>query len=152
LAEQNKVIVARGQIQFPNLCPVCLGAGPLSLQSIASDYGKFSGYYVFFTTRKHLVTKIAVCDECAKKEKRLQKNCRALAMLGLLVAVGIAIHFDLGQGSSFALAIALGAPGILLSELAGKPVRVGRYDDNTVELSFTSAKYAELFRTLNQNH
>src|SRR5277367_963139 len=106
MSAQNKVTVTRGQIQFPNLCPVCLSAGPLSRQAITSDYGQFSGYYVFFTTRRHLVTQIAVCTECARKEKRLQKYCRALAILGLLVAVGIAIHFDLGSGSTIALGIA----------------------------------------------
>jgi hypothetical protein len=151
MSARNTVTVTRGQIQFPNLCPVCLSAAPSSLQSIASDEGKFSGYYVFFTTRKHLVTQIAVCTDCARKEKQLQKYCRALVLLSLLVAVGVAIHFDLGRGSTIALGIALGAPGILLSELAGKPVRVGRYDDDTVEFSFKSSKYAELFRALNQS-
>lgn len=151
MSARNTVTVTRGQIQFPNLCAVCLSAEASSRQSITSDYGKFSGYYVFFTTRKHLVTQIAVCTDCARKEKRLQKYGRALALLGLLVAVGIEIHFDLGTGS-IALGMALSAPGILLSELAGKPVRVGRYDDNTVEFNFKSSKYAELFRTLNQSH
>jgi hypothetical protein len=152
MSARNSVVVTRGQIRFPNLCPVCLSAAPSSSQSITSDEGKFSGYYVFFTTRKHLVTQIAFCTDCAKKEKRLQRYGQALAVVGILVAAGIAIHFDLARGSTIALGIALGAPGILLSELVGKPVRVGRYDDDTVEFSFKSPKYAELFRTLNQNH
>jgi hypothetical protein len=97
------------------------------------------------------VTQIAVCVDCARREKRLQKYGQGLAMLGLLLAVWIAIHFDLGRGSGIALGIAFAAPGIFLSELAGKPVRVGRYDDNTVEFNFKSSKYAELFRTLNQS-
>lgn len=151
MSTRNSVVVTRGQIQFPNLCPVCLSAEPSSRQSITSDEGKFSGYYVFFTTRKHLVTQIVVCTDCARKEKRLQRYCQALTMFGLVTAVGIAIHFELGTGSVVALGIAFGAPGILLSELVGKPVRVGRYDENIVEFNFKSPQYAELFRTLNQS-
>jgi hypothetical protein len=151
MSARNTVVVTRGQILFPNLCPVCLSPGPSSRQSITSDYGKFSGYYVFFTTKKHLVTQIAICSNCLAKERRLQKYSGALVIVGLLVSVAIAIRFDLSRGSVFFLAVALGAPGIFLSELVGKPVRVGRYDDSTVEFNFKSAEYAEHFKTLNQS-
>jgi hypothetical protein len=150
MSANNKVVVARGRIQFPHLCPVCLSDGPSTVQSIASDYGKFSGYYVFFTTRKHLVTQVRICTDCVAKERKLQKYSRALVVVGLLVALGVAIRFDLGRGSGWFLAVALGAPGILLSELVGKPVRVGRYDDETIEFNFKSPEYAEQFRSLNQ--
>ena len=100
---RNTVVVARGQILFPNLCPVCLSPGPSSRQSITSDYGKFSGYYVFFTTKKHLVTQIAICPNCLAKERRLQKYAGAFVIVGLLIAVAVAIGFDLGRGWVFAL-------------------------------------------------
>jgi hypothetical protein len=143
------VVVARGQILFPDLCPVCLSVGPSSLQSITSDYGKFGGYYVFFTTRKHLVTQIALCTACAKKERRLQLLSRGLIVFGILAAVGVAIRLD-GWNYAWALGIAFCGPGVLLSEFIGKPVRVGRYDANTVEFNFKSLAYAEQFRALNQ--
>ena len=109
MSAKNKVVVTRGRILFPNLYPVCLSAGPSSLQSITSDYGKFSGYYVFFTTRKQLVTQVAICTDCVGKERRLQKYSRALAVLGFLVALGVTVHFDLGS-SGWAFGVAFCAP------------------------------------------
>jgi hypothetical protein len=149
MSAPNKVVVARERILFPNLCPVCLSAGPSSVQSITSDYGKLSGYYVLFTTKKHLVMQIALCTSCARKERRLQKYSSTLTVFGLLAAVGVAVSYNWG-GMAWVLGIAFCAPGILLSELIGKPVRVGRYDANSVELAFKSSAYAEQFRALNQ--
>jgi hypothetical protein len=97
------------------------------------------------------VTQIAVCTNCARKEQRLQKYSAALAAFGFILGVGIAIYFGLGQSLTVVLGVAFGAPGVFLSEFVGKPIRVGRYDDNSIEFSFKSLKYAELFKALNQS-
>lgn len=94
---------------------------------------------------------VPFCASCAEKEQRLQKFSSGLTILGLFIGVAVAIHFDWGNWA-WALGIAFCAPGILLSEFIGKPVRIGRYDDNTVEFSFKSPEYADQFRTLNQSH
>jgi hypothetical protein len=152
MSAQTSVVVPRGHFQFPDLCPVCLSGNPSSLQSISSDSGKFSGFYVFFTTRKHLIMQIPICTACAEKEKRIQGYGRKLTLLGLVVGVGVAIGLDLGRGATWLLGVAFCAPGIFLSELVGKPVRIGRYDDDIVQFSFKSSEYAEHFRSLNRGH
>jgi len=146
----SSVVVPRGKILFPNLCPVCLSANPTSVQTITSDYGKFSGYYAFFTTSKHLVTQVALCADCALKERRLQRYCQASIVIGLIFGLIVAVHLDFDRGTTCLVGIAFGAPGILVSEYVGKPVRVGKYDEKTVEFCFKCSEYADKFRAMNQ--
>ena len=148
MAALTNVVVTRGHFKFPNLCAVCLSDAPPTAQPVTSDHGKFSGYFGFFITRKHLVMKVPVCTACAKKEHRIQKYASALTLLGMLVGVGVSIHFDL----NWVFGVVFCVPGIVLSEIIGKSVRVGRYDDSVVEFRFKSSAYAERFRILNQSY
>jgi hypothetical protein len=150
MSHPTNVTVTKGHFRFPDLCALCLSDHPSAIKPVTSDYGKFSGYFGFFITRKHLVMQIPFCIACAGKEHRIQKYASALTILGMLVGVGVSIHFDLGN-LAWLLGVVFCAPGIFLSELVGKPVRIGRYDDNAVEFSFKSPAYAERFRTLNQS-
>jgi hypothetical protein len=93
---------------------------------------------------------IRTCETCGKKERRIQRIAQASIFIGLIAGLLLAIHFDLGRGVAGLLGAALALPGILLSEVVGTPVRVGKYDDEYVEFRFKSAEYAKQFRTLNQ--
>jgi hypothetical protein len=146
----NSVSVKRGRIQFPNACAVCLSPNPTWVQGLTSDQGKFSGYYVFFTTWKHLKSQIRVCETCGKKERRIQRIAQTSVFIGLIASVALSIYLDLGKRGAVLLGMVFCAPGILVSEKVGKPVRVGEYDDNSVEFRFKSAEYANQFRALNQ--
>jgi hypothetical protein len=146
----NSVTVKRGRIQFPNVCAVCMSPNPTWVQGLTSEQGKFSGYYVFFTTWKHLKSQIRICETCGKKERRIQRIAQTSIFIGLIAGVALSIYLDLGRGG-FLLGMAFCAPGILLSETVGKPVRVGEYDDESVEFRFKSAEYANQFRALNQS-
>jgi hypothetical protein len=137
-------------MQFPNVCAVCVSPNPTWVQGLTSDQGKFSGYYVFFTTWEHLRTQIRVCETCGKKERRIQRIAQASIFVGLIAGVVLAIYFDLGRGGAFLMGVAFCLPGILVSEKVGKPIRVGKYDDASVEFRFKSAEYANQFRALNQ--
>jgi hypothetical protein len=145
----NSVTVKRGQIQFPNVCAACMSPNPTWVQGLTSDQGKFSGYYVFFTTWKHLKTQIRICETCAKKERRIQRIAQASIFIGLIGGVALSIYLDLGRGAAGLLGVALALPGILLSEKVGKPVGIGKYDDEYVEFCFKSADYANAFKKLN---
>lgn len=127
-----------------------MSPNPGWVQGLTSDQGKFSEYYVFFTTWKHLKTQIRVCETCAKKERRIQRIGQASIFIGLIAGVALAVHFDLDRGIAGLLGVIFAAPGILLSEKVGKPVRIGKYDDEHVEFWFKSADYANEFRVLNQ--
>jgi hypothetical protein len=148
----NKIVVSRGsQYRFPNFCAICLRPGPTERLPVASDEGKLSGYYVVFTSWRHLVTSVPVCAECRLKEKRLQKIAQVMVFIGLIAGVGIAIKLDLDRGWVFLLGVVMVAPGVLASELMGKPVRIGRYNDQTVEFAFKSPEYAKLFKQANES-
>jgi hypothetical protein len=146
----NSVSVKRGRIHFPNACAACMSPNPTWSQELTSDQGKFSGYYVFFTTWKHLKTQIRICEICGKKERRIQRIAQASIFIGLIAGIALSIYLDLGRGGAFLLGVVFCSPGILLSEKAGKPVRVGKYNDSSVEFCFKSAEYADQFRALNQ--
>jgi len=122
---------------------------PTWVQGLTSDQGKFSGYYVFFTTWTHLKTQIKICESCAKKVRRIQNIARASIFIGLIAGVALSFYLDAGRWGAFLLGVVFCAPGILLSEKAGKPVSVGKYDDASVEFCFKSSEYANQFRALN---
>jgi len=151
MSAPNKGVVPRGKILFPNLCPVCLSPNPSSLHSVASDYGKLNGFYVLFATTKHLIAQVPLCTDCAGKERRLQRYSSVSIAAGLLLAVAVSLWFDLGSWGWALLGVLFCAPGILVSESVGKPIRGGRYDENTVEFKFKSPEYAEQFRVVNRS-
>jgi hypothetical protein len=144
------VTVSRlARYRFPNFCAICVRPGPSEALSVTSDEGKFSGYYVAFTTWKHLITSVPVCRDCKEKERRLQKLTRFAILAGIVLAAAIAIKFDLSRGWAILLGVVFVAPGVLASEYIGKPVRVGQYDDELVEFKFKSPEYANMFELAN---
>ncbi len=143
------VVVPRGGLLFPNACPGCLRPSPSSDEAVASDYGRFGGYYVLFATTKHLVAQIPHCSECAGRLKRIRTWSAMAILAGLAGAVVVDIRLGLSRFWEFAVAVAFCAPGIIASEYLGRAVRIGKYDKDRVEFRFKSTEYAAQFESLN---
>jgi hypothetical protein len=96
------------------------------------------------------VTQVLLCENCDQKERRIQIFSAVLIVLGFVLAFVLSRHFDVARQNAFFIGMVCCAPGILLTHFVGDPVRVGFYDDKTVEFSFKSSEYANKFRMMNQ--
>ena len=88
-----KVIVPRGSLRFPSVCPSCLGTNPDTHVSIRSERENFAGYRVFYTKFKYLVITIPHCRFCARRFVLWQRISGASIVVGILAAAAISEMF-----------------------------------------------------------
>ena len=71
-------------------------------------------------------------------------------VIGIILAVGLGIWFDLGRWTGFVLAVLLCSPGVLLGTYKARTVRVSAYDQETVTFSFKRSEDAQEFMRANR--
>ena len=135
---------------FPTVCARCLKPDAEWELPVASDYGRFAGFYFFYTKHKHLQVNVPHCGECAVKINRVRSWSTAGIVAGLIVGVALAVWLDLGRFGTILLGMILCSPGIAASEYLYRAVRIKNYDDRRIVFRFKSAGYARLFETLNR--
>jgi hypothetical protein len=145
-----KVIVPKGRVQFPSVCPSCLGPTPDTHVSIKSEK-ETSKHRVIYRRIQYLVIAVPHCKSCARRFKFWQRISSASILLGIGTAVVVALKFDMDRWAVWLLAVPFCGPGIWASIYLKRSVRLVDYDDRWMEFTFKSFEYASLFHRLNSH-
>jgi hypothetical protein len=149
LGSWTAVRVPRGSYHCPQLCPSCLGRGPLSEIRLKSDEEKPRGFYLIARRYEYLRVAVPFCADCARRQLR-QSRLGALLVLGALaVSVAVAIWLDASRFEGFLLAVLIAGPAIWFADRWGRVVRVTHYDDEAITFTFKSDEYARAFEQVN---
>jgi len=136
-------------LTFPSLCPICLKPNPDSSVSIESEQRHFAGYRILYSKYRYLRLAVPHCRTCARNFLLWQRIRRISIVLGLLLAVFVALEFDLDRWVGWALIIPLCGPGIWASTYLKRSVRLVYFDEKWLGFRLRSMEYAERFKALN---